>query len=42
MQKRMAADGAEAVGNSPAEFSAQVESELVKWAKVAQTAKIAK
>ena len=42
MQKRMAADGAEAVGNSPAEFAAQVESELVKWAKVAQTAKIAK
>ena len=42
MQKRMAADGAEAVGNSPAEFSAQIKSELEKWAKVAQQAKIGK
>jgi tripartite-type tricarboxylate transporter receptor subunit TctC len=42
MQKRMAADGADAVGNSPAEFSAQIKSELEKWAKVAQAAKIGK
>ena len=42
MQKRVAADGAEAVGNSPAEFSAQIKSELEKWAKVAEAAKIAK
>ena len=40
MQKRMAADGAEAVGNTPAEFSAQIKSELEKWAKVAELAKL--
>ena len=40
MQKRIAADGAEAVGNSPAEFSAQIKSELEKWAKVAEQAKL--
>ena len=42
MQRRLAADGADAIGNSPAEFSAQIKSELEKWAKVAQAAKIAK
>jgi tripartite-type tricarboxylate transporter receptor subunit TctC len=40
MQKRMAADGATAVGNTPAEFTAQIKSELEKWAKVAQAAKL--
>jgi tripartite-type tricarboxylate transporter receptor subunit TctC len=40
MQRRMAADGADAVGNTPAEFSAQIKSELEKWARVAKTAKI--
>ena len=40
MQKRIAADGADAVGNTPAEFSAQIKSELDKWAKVAKAAKI--
>ena len=40
MQKRMAADGAEAVGNTPAEFTAQIKSELEKWAKVAELAKL--
>ena len=40
MQKRLAADGAVAVGNSPAEFSAQIKSELEKWAKVAEMAKL--
>ena len=40
MQKRVAADGAEAVGNSPAEFSAQIKSELEKWAKVAEQANL--
>ena len=40
MQKRLAADGADAVGNTPAEFSAQIKSELEKWANVAKAAKI--
>jgi tripartite-type tricarboxylate transporter receptor subunit TctC len=40
MQKRMIADGADAVGNTPAEFSAQIKSELEKWARVAKAAKI--
>jgi len=40
MQKRMASDGADAVGNSPTEFTAQIKSELEKWAKVARAAKI--
>ncbi len=40
MQKRVAADGADAVGNTPAEFSAQIKSELEKWAKVAKAAKV--
>lgn len=42
MQKRMQADGAVAVGNSPAEFSVQIKSELEKWAKVAEMAKLKK
>jgi tripartite-type tricarboxylate transporter receptor subunit TctC len=42
MQKRIAADGATAVGNAPAEFSAQIKSELEKWAKVAEMAKLKK
>jgi tripartite-type tricarboxylate transporter receptor subunit TctC len=42
MQKRVAADGATAVGNSPAEFSAQIKSEFEKWAKVAEMAKLKK
>ena len=40
MQKRMIADGADAVGNTPAEFSALIKSELEKWARVAKAAKI--
>jgi tripartite-type tricarboxylate transporter receptor subunit TctC len=42
MQKRLQADGAVAVGNSPAEFTAQIKSELEKWAKVAEMAKLKK
>ena len=42
MQKRMAADAAEAVGNTPAEFTEQIKSELDKWAKVAKAANIGK
>ncbi len=40
MQKRMTSDGADAVGNTPGEFTAQIKAELEKWAKVAKAAKI--
>jgi tripartite-type tricarboxylate transporter receptor subunit TctC len=40
MKKRLAADGADAVGNTPAEFTAQVKAELAKWAAVAKAAKL--
>jgi tripartite-type tricarboxylate transporter receptor subunit TctC len=40
MQKRMAADGTEAVGNTSVEFTAQIKSELEKWGKVARAAHI--
>jgi tripartite-type tricarboxylate transporter receptor subunit TctC len=32
--------GTEPVGNTPEEFAAQIRSDLAKWTKVAQTAKI--
>ena len=38
MQQRLAADGTEAVGNTPAEFTAQIKAELEKWSKVARAA----
>jgi tripartite-type tricarboxylate transporter receptor subunit TctC len=38
--KRLAADGAEAVGSSPEEFAAFIKSEGEKWAKVAAAAGI--
>ena len=38
--KRLAADGAEPVGNSPEEFAAFIKSESEKWAKVARAAVI--
>ena len=38
--KRLAADGAEPVGNTPEEFSAFIRSETEKWARVAQAAGI--
>ena len=38
--KRLAADGAEAVGSSPDEFSAFIRSETEKWASVAKAAGI--
>jgi tripartite-type tricarboxylate transporter receptor subunit TctC len=40
MQKRMAADGTETVGSTPAEFTAQINVELEKWDKVARAANI--
>jgi tripartite-type tricarboxylate transporter receptor subunit TctC len=40
MRKRLSADGADAVGNTPAEFTALVKSELEKWVRVAKAAKL--
>jgi tripartite-type tricarboxylate transporter receptor subunit TctC len=34
MRKRIANDGAEAIGNTPAEFAALIQAEMTKWAKV--------
>jgi tripartite-type tricarboxylate transporter receptor subunit TctC len=38
--ERLAQDGAEPVGSTPAEFAALIKSEMEKWAKVAQAANI--
>jgi tripartite-type tricarboxylate transporter receptor subunit TctC len=38
IKSRLAADGADAVGSSPEEFTRYIQSELVKWAKVARDA----
>jgi tripartite-type tricarboxylate transporter receptor subunit TctC len=42
MKDRLAADGAEPLGSSPAEFGAFIRRELDKWNKVAEAAKIEK
>jgi tripartite-type tricarboxylate transporter receptor subunit TctC len=42
MKDRLAADGAEPLGSTPAEFSAFIRRELDKWNKVAAVAKIEK
>ena len=39
-KERMAADGIEVVGNTPAEFAAFIKSETVKWAAVVKSAGI--
>lgn len=36
VQQRLASEGADPVGNSPAEFAAQVKGDLAKWGKVAR------
>jgi tripartite-type tricarboxylate transporter receptor subunit TctC len=36
VRRRIEADGASAVGNSPEEFSRFVQSEIERWAKVVQ------
>jgi tripartite-type tricarboxylate transporter receptor subunit TctC len=38
MQKRMATDGTEAVGNTPEQFTAVIRADLEKWDKVARAA----
>jgi tripartite-type tricarboxylate transporter receptor subunit TctC len=40
VKERLAADGAEAVGGTPAAFAALIKEELDKWAKVARAAGI--
>ncbi len=40
VKARLAADGADTVGSSPDEFTRYIQSELVKWAKVARDAGI--
>jgi tripartite-type tricarboxylate transporter receptor subunit TctC len=40
MKDRLAADGAEPVGNTPQEFTAHIKEEMEKWAAVARAAKI--
>jgi tripartite-type tricarboxylate transporter receptor subunit TctC len=42
MSEKLSADGAEAVGNTPAEFAALIKSELEKWTNVAKAAGIEK
>jgi tripartite-type tricarboxylate transporter receptor subunit TctC len=40
VRERLAQDGAEPVGSSPAEFATLIQSELVKWADIARAANI--
>lgn len=40
MRERFAREGAEPIGNSPAEFTAFIKSEIAKWAKVVKAAGI--
>ena len=40
VRERLAAQGAEAIGNTPEEFTAQMKRDLTKWAKVAKDADI--
>ena len=40
MKERLAIDGAEAVGSSPAEFAMLIRNELEKWTRVARSANI--
>ena len=40
VRERLAADGAEPVGNSPEEFSAYIKRELARWAQVIEQARI--
>jgi tripartite-type tricarboxylate transporter receptor subunit TctC len=37
VKERLAADGADAVGNRPEEFAAYIRAELAKWGKVVKT-----
>ena len=40
LQKRMAADGSDPVGNTPAEFAAHVKTETARWSEVIKKSNI--
>jgi tripartite-type tricarboxylate transporter receptor subunit TctC len=40
MKQRLAADGAEPLGSTPAEFATFIRRELEKWSRVVEAAKI--
>jgi tripartite-type tricarboxylate transporter receptor subunit TctC len=40
MKERLAADGSEAVGNTPEQFHAHIKAEVAKWARVVRDANI--
>jgi len=40
IRQKLATEGAEAIGNSPEEFAAQIQRDMARWAKVAREAKI--
>jgi len=40
VQSKLAADGSEAVGSTPAEFGAHIKSEIAKWARITKEAGI--
>lgn len=42
IRQKLATEGAEAIGNTPEEFAAQIQRDMTRWAKVAQDAKIQK
>ena len=40
IRQKLASEGAEAIGNTPEEFAAQIQRDIARWAKVARDAKI--
>jgi tripartite-type tricarboxylate transporter receptor subunit TctC len=40
IKQKLATEGAEAIGNTPEEFAAQIQRDMARWAKVARDAKI--
>jgi tripartite-type tricarboxylate transporter receptor subunit TctC len=36
VQQRLLTEGADAIGNTPRQFAAQLKNDMVKWAKVAR------
>ncbi len=42
IRQKLATEGAEAIGNTPEEFAAQIQRDMTRWAKVARDAKIPK
>lgn len=40
IRQKLASEGAEAIGNTPEEFAAQIQRDMARWARVAREAKI--